>query len=263
MKYLQILFIFLISNYSFSQNSNKILLDSITIFSNNINYKKQLFEILNNTYKLFDNNQIYKYDTSTLIENNTGNTLEEENGFFQNNSYYNILFNINYKNDDYKKIDPVAFYSFIKKNYFYFDNNSSFKNFKKNIENLELIKVNDTFILYKDNWKENIILEIDKENKILKKITNNVSNYDFYDIKNNFFFKRNSIIIERNITLTFIYLNNKIIQNTEGFELYKINNSNLKTYKKISIIPYFENLNIIKKYNDLGRITFTTIKRIK
>lgn len=263
MKYFTIIFLSITVNI-LAQETENIIINNIDIFSKkDTESKKELLEIIDNTYKYFDRKKCYKYNTATYNKEITGEKLEEENGFFIGNNYFGLKFNIFYKWSGFENIDPVAFFSFRKRSYFYFENKNTLHKFKKSIKTLEVRRINNIYILFKNDWNDNIVIEVDPDKNIIKRIKNNVSEYDFFEINDNVIFKRNSIVYERDIDIYFFENNNSIVQEVSGYEIYYVKKNDLYTYKHIDITPSSEPVDGLKKRTEIQRISFITNKRIE
>ncbi|MGL4585354.1 MAG: hypothetical protein ACRCVU_20550 [Flavobacterium sp.] len=248
----------------FSQSRSEEILENIDILTaKDVNSKKELLAIIDNTFANINKNQLYSYDTTTYLENASNAILEEEKGVFNESSYYNIAFNVYYKQEDYKKVDPVAFYSFIKKNYFFFENKKTRNSFKKSISNLEVRKINDFYVLFRSDWKDNIIVEIDKHQKVISKIIDNVSEYNFFDVTDNMFFKRTSKLIQRETEITFVLKEGRLSQQVRSIEKYQLSLDNIHTFKVVEIKPVDIEVATLKKYSEMQRIASMTKKRLQ
>ncbi|MBW3517835.1 hypothetical protein [Flavobacterium sp. NKUCC04_CG] len=217
------------------EESEGRVLDDIVISVDSQKDKKELTAILKNSYKLYDADNFYEYDTFSSENNSAGRLLESDKGFFKKNSFYNMVLLVSEAEAEYDISDSVPFVSLMKYHYFMFSSKSNFKLLLKAIDRHKVHRVDEFFYLYDDDWNYKVVFEVDLENRVLTRFVNNGVSFNEFEVGDNIFFKRDSQLVERALSICYEYNGKLVEKEVVAEELYEFKSTKKKVFKNIDI----------------------------
>ncbi|HLV51970.1 MAG TPA: hypothetical protein VKY44_08455 [Flavobacterium sp.] len=190
------------------------------------NLKKELLEILDNSYKVYkkDNKGKRFYDIDYQLSDKKGDKLETFNGILALGNLFNTSFN-NYKlqwsksikdNKSYNKLPSYQYIAHTEEALF--TDRKTYNKFKKYVADNDVQKIGNEYFISQGNSEHFVTLEINKEKQLVSKYTNT----ELFRDKKPYGFEKGDRVTMGKVEVNFDTANDYFVNNLSVQEKYLI-----------------------------------------
>lgn len=249
-----------INNDAVCLTSETEMLDEIVI---DFNFKNELLEILDNSYKNFQTHnkgkKNYRIEYSLLSQND--GILESFKGIVSLGSIFTTTIN-NYElnwtvasigNKSYKKLSSYEYFSYLSE-YSLFNNKYRYRDLKDYIQNNEVVRIGNQYYVYRKNSDHFFVIDVNLDKKLISKYKNTEITANFHRQSNKEKFGTNDKKTANSLQVIFNIVDGYDIEEMTVNESYEIDNQNFYANSIINSLKL--NKNEIKNLNGKGLIGF-------